>query len=173
MMKSSPLEFSSHWECGQCKRRVETDIIDAEVDKLEQRMNEVDASDPEKLEELLFCLYDHSLLHPHHYIILELSHSLIFAYNGKTRLTRPEMDRKIQLCHLVLDTLGRVDPGFTEWRGKLLNELSNTLLLISRSDYAKKLIKLPTYKRRIFLCMKNVALAKKCLNLGFSEAVTK
>lgn len=80
------------------------------------------------------------------------------------------MDRKIQLCHAILSVLGKVDPGFTEWRGKLLNELSNTLLLISKADYTNKIITLPVYKRRIFTCMKNVALAKKCLNLGFSES---
>ena len=64
--------------------------------------------------------------------------------------------------------LGKVDPGFTAWQGKILNELSNTLLLISRSDYNKKIINMVAYKKRIYKCMKNVALAKKCINLGFS-----
>ena len=40
-MKSSPLEYAADWECIDCHNRVNTDIIDAEVDKLEQRMNEV------------------------------------------------------------------------------------------------------------------------------------
>ena len=131
---------------------------------------QVDKGDPAALEELLFHLSTHSILPPSHYIIIELSHSLVFAYNGKQTLSRPEMDRKIQLCNTILTVLGKVDPGFTEWRGKLLNELSNTLLLVSKADYNNKIISLPAYKRRIFTCMKNVALAKKCLNLGFSES---
>lgn len=68
-----------------------------------------------------------------------------------------------------MQVLGQVDPGFTAWRGKILNELSNTLLLVSRADHAAKIITMAQYKRRIFTCMKNVALAKKCLNLGFTE----
>ena len=75
-------------------------------------------------------------------------------------MSRPLMDRKIQLCYLVLDVsgkyflfclltlslmnfqvLGKVDPGLTAWQGKILNELSNTLLLVSKSDYNKKIIR--------------------------------
>ena len=65
--------------------------------------------------------------------------------------------------------LSTVDNGFTAWRGKILNELSNTLLLVSRADYANKIINLVTYKKRIFESMKNVSLAKKCINMGFTE----
>ena len=34
--------------------------------------------------------------------------------------SRPEHERKIQLCQHVLDVLTRVDPGFTKWRGTVL-----------------------------------------------------
>ena len=104
-------------------------------------------------------------------------------------MSRPQMDRKIQLCYLVLkvgnvimfmdvqkmfdffsQVLGKVDPGLTAWQGKILNELSNTLLLVSKADYGKKIIGLVTYKKRIYRCMKNVAMAKKCINMGFDES---
>ena len=62
-----------------------------------------------------------------------------------------------------------MDNGFTAWRGKILNELSNTLLLVSRADYSNKIINLVTYKKRIFESMKNVSLAKKCISMGFTE----
>jgi hypothetical protein len=32
----------------------------------------------------------------------------------------------------VLETLGKVDPGFTKWRGTLLQELIHPLMLISK-----------------------------------------
>ena len=35
----------------------------------------------------------------------------VHVYAGKTVLTRPEKERKIQLCVAVLETLGKVDPG--------------------------------------------------------------
>jgi len=171
LVKTVPLNYDSDWKCNNCDERLETGIVDSELDKLEEKANKVDMNDPGLLEELLFNLLDKTILHSHHYIILELSHSLIFAYNarGRSNMSRPLMDRKIQLCYLVLDVLGKVDPGLTAWQGKILNELSNTLLLVSKSDYNKKIISLQTYKRRIYQCMKNVALAKKCINMGFNE----
>ena len=41
-------------------------------------------------------------------------------YNLKEVLCRPEHDRKVQLCRHVLDVLTAVDPGFTKWRGTVL-----------------------------------------------------
>ena len=104
LVKTLPLDYQSDWRCNNCDNVVTTEVVDAEVDRLEQMMNDVDMSDPDKLEELLWRLSDNTILHPRHYIILELSHSLIFAYKSSdaVSLTRPQMDRKIQLCHLVL-----------------------------------------------------------------------
>ena len=56
----------------------------------------------------------------------------VHVYAGKPVLTRPEKERKIQLCISVLETLGKVDPGYTKWRGTLLQELIHPLMLISK-----------------------------------------
>ena len=85
-----------------CEIEVDTDTVDTEVDKLEAISQGVDIGDVDKLEELLYRLGDGTILHPRHYIILEISHSLVFAYSSHKDLTRPQMDRKIQLCRLVL-----------------------------------------------------------------------
>lgn len=60
------------------------------------------------------------LLHPNHYILVDIMHNLVHMYASKEVLTRPEKERKIQLCQSVIETLGRVDPGFTKWRGTIL-----------------------------------------------------
>ena len=167
LSKSQPLVPSSPWTCPTCSTLVETQVVEDQLDALENMMNQVDMTDIDSMEEMLYHLLNQTILHPQHYIVIELSHSLIFAYS-KPDLTRPQMDRKIQLCQQVLAVLGVVDPGFTSWRGKLLNELSNTVLLISRSDYSAGAISLQTFKRRIYNSMKHMATAKKCINAGFS-----
>ena len=58
--------------------------------------------------------------------------SQVHVYAGKTVLSRPEKERKIQLCIAVLEALGKVDPGYTKWRGTLLQELIHPLMLISK-----------------------------------------
>ena len=106
-------------------------------------------------------------------------HSLAITYSAMDRLTRPQQERKVQLCHQVLKVvavyhhhylttsfclkvLGIVDPGFTTWRGKLLHEMASTLLLISRADHGKGRIGEIMFKKRLFFCMRTLATAKKC-----------
>ena len=63
------------------------------------------------------------LLHPNHFILVDLMHNLVHLYAARKILTRPEKERKIQLCTMVLETLVKIDPGFTKWRGTLLQVL--------------------------------------------------
>ena len=167
LVKTDPLSSSSPWRCQSCTSLVQTSLVEDQVDALEDQVNQLDMTDIDSMEKMIYHLLEETLLHPQHYIVIELSHSLIFAYNKKS-LSRPEMDRKVQLCQQVLAVLGTVDPGFTSWRGKLLNELSNTVLVISRTDYSAGTINLQTFKRRIYNSMKYMATAKKCINAGFS-----
>ena len=52
--------------------------------------------------ELIAGYCSHSLLHPQHYLVIELMHSLAIAYSSRDRLTRPQQERKVQLCSQVL-----------------------------------------------------------------------
>ena len=47
-------------------------------------------------------------------------HNLVHLYAAKASLSRPEKERKIQLCNKVLDVLTKVDSGYTIWRGTLI-----------------------------------------------------
>ena len=82
-------------------------------------MNKDDTNESiEEMEEMLF--HYQKLLHPNHYILVDIMHNLVHMYASKDELTRPEKERKIQLCQSVIETLGRVDPGYTKWRGTIL-----------------------------------------------------
>ena len=52
--------------------------------------------------ELIAGYCSHSLLHPQHYLVIELMHSLAIAYSSRHSLTRPQQERKVQLCSQVL-----------------------------------------------------------------------
>jgi len=161
-VKREALEWESDWVCEKCERVVpEADIL-KEVDRIEEELAEVDANDTEKLEELIAMYSSHTLLHPQHYLVIELMHSLAITYSAKERLTRPEQERKVQLCHQVLQVLGTVDPGFTTWRGKLLHEMATTLLIISRADHTTGFVGETLFKRRLYFCMRSLATAKRC-----------
>jgi len=161
-VKRDPLDCQSDWVCQVCGNTELGDTIVQKVDKIEEEIFEVNKDDTEKLEELIAKYSNHDLLHPQHYLVIELMHSLAITYSSMARLTRPQQERKVQLCHQVLKVLGVVDPGFTTWRGKLLHEMASTLLLISRADYGEGRIREILFKKRLFFCMRTLATAKKC-----------
>ena len=51
---------------------------------------------------------------------IDIMHNLVHLYAAKASLSRPEKERKIQLCNKVLDVLTKVDSGYTIWRGTLI-----------------------------------------------------
>ena len=55
-------------------------------------------------------------------------HNLVHLYAAKASLSRPEKERKIQLCNKVLDVLTKVDSGYTIWRGTLLQVRSSEFI---------------------------------------------
>merc|ERR1712080_125774 len=97
-------------------------------------------------------------------------HSLLFSYSSnRPHLTRPQHERIIQLSSHILKVLGRVDPGFTQWKGSILSELVSSLVTISKEDVKAGFITADMFKRRLFNAMVNLRTAKKCLHQGFSR----
>lgn len=97
-------------------------------------------------------------------------HNLVHLYAAKKVLTRPEKERKIQLCVIVLETLVKIDPGYTKWRGTLLQEMIHSVMLVSKEDYAKKRITIKEFHKRLGMCAKKLEEAKKCLMDGFTSS---
>ena len=97
-----------------------------------------DSGDINQLEEMLF--HFQRLLHPNHFILVDLMHSLVHLYAAQKNLSRPEKERKIQLCTMVLETLVKIDPGFTKWRGTLLQGLYHFTMHFWTNPYKIKCV---------------------------------
>ncbi len=133
------------------------------------QVGDADGSNIDELEEMLF--HFEKIFHPNHYILVDIKHNLVHLYASKpSPLTRPEKERKIQLCLSVLDVLGRVDPGYTKWRGTLLQELIHPLMMISKEDHAAGRISRAEFRRRLSFCGQKLTEAKLCLYGGFTGA---
>ena len=121
-----------------------------------------------------------------------ITHPLLLL---RPNLSRPEQERVVQICSHILSVsanklfhvfngnmqvLGKVDAGFTQWRGTMLSvslaigfvilliltffnqELVSSLLAISKADVKSGSLPQGIYKRRLYQCMLNLATAKKC-----------
>ncbi|XP_059082418.1 SET domain-containing protein SmydA-8-like isoform X1 [Tigriopus californicus] len=166
LLQSEINDLASDWACNRCSSRVPHKNVNEVLTTIEKQ---TDLDAPlciETMEEMLF--HYQKLLHPNNYIIIDIMHNLIHLYAGKESLTRPEKERKIQLCHIVLDILGRVDPGFTTWRGTLLQEMIHTLMVISKEDHNAARISEKEFHRRLNYCSRKLREAKLCLNGGFT-----
>lgn len=140
------------------------------MDKVEDDLEGlVTTRDPVLLEEMIHRYWEHPVLHPNHYLVVELCHSLVFAYAAlRPNLSRPQQERVIQICSHILSVLGKVDSGFTQWRGTMLSELVSSLLAISKADVKSGALSQGIYKRRLYQCMLNLSTAKKCHYQGFT-----
>jgi len=145
-------------------------MIEALMDKVEDDLEGlVTTRDPVLLEEMIHRYWEHPVLHPNHYLVVELCHSLVFAYAAlRPNLSRPQQERVVQICSHILSVLGKVDSGFTQWRGTMLSELVSSLLAISKADVKSGTLSQGIYKRRLYQCMLNLSTAKKCHYQGFT-----
>ena len=96
-------------------------------------------------------------------------HNLVHLYAAKKALSRPEKERKIQLCVTVIESLVKIDPGYTKWRGTLLQEMIHTVMMVSKEDHASQRITTREFRKRVSMCARKLEEAKKCLFEGFTS----
>lgn len=167
LLPISALEYKSDWQCDHCQNVVPYDLVNEVISTIESQVGVIETGDIDHLEEMLY--HFSSLLHPNHYIIIDIMHNLVHLYAAKPNLSRPEKERKIQLCVTVLETLVKIDPGFTKWRGTLLQEMIHTVMMVSKEDYASKRITTREFHKRLSMCARKLEEAKKCLLEGFTS----
>lgn len=166
LLQSEINDLASDWLCNRCGSRLPHKNVNEVLTTIEKQTESDTPLSIETMEEMLF--HYQKLLHPNNYLIMDIMHNLVHIYAGKETLTRPEKERKIQLCHIVLDVLGRVDPGFTTWRGTLIQEMIHTLMMISKEDHTAARITEKEFHRRLNFCSRKLREAKLCLNGGFT-----
>lgn len=135
-----PLETSSDWQCGSCSAIWPVDRVVKVFENAETMIKSPRPEDDvvEHFERVLHVLGRQ--LHPNNYLLLDVKQKLGSVYgNVKPYLLelmpRPLKERKIQVCQDVLDTLSKVDRGYTVWRGKMMSEVTRTRLDLAKEDY--------------------------------------
>ncbi|XP_032672669.1 uncharacterized protein LOC116844767 [Odontomachus brunneus] len=139
------LDPASSWKCtncefstnGQAVRKV-LRIIQAEVDNAEA-ISGADGADAIYVRETVMKKYQ-SVLHPRHAFLTMLRHSLSQMYGRVDEYLLDDLpdvvlEHKIDICHLLLQVLDVVEPGYTRVRGMTLYELHAPLLFLAKSHW--------------------------------------
>ena len=113
-------EFSFYkipWSCTSCHLNIKGEQVSELLSKTKAGMFSVDndtVSDHEK-----FLSASQAMLHPCNYqvIITKRILSQLYGRGDVSSLSTPQLERKLSLCRELLDYVGKVDGGFSQFRG--------------------------------------------------------
>lgn len=119
-------ELDSDFDCLSCKAEYSASEIKTMKQSLQEMLARASKNCPTDLEELLkeFKNLAHSTSSP----VLEVKYALIQLYNQMSRLNKPQLARKTDLCMQLLEVAETLDPEFGVLRTTMLKELAECLL---------------------------------------------
>ncbi|XP_053670251.1 SET domain-containing protein SmydA-8-like [Anopheles nili] len=135
-----PLSNDSDWKCNRCPVQITQDQVSFLMSKIGEQVDEVmqSKSSVRKFEELIHKLQN--FLHPNHFHLLTLTHSLIQMYGHFpgfrwNELSNNLLDEKLEMCRRMLSIIEILDPDsfrLTLYTGVILLEQQATLIEFNR-----------------------------------------
>ncbi|KAL0107048.1 hypothetical protein PUN28_015540 [Cardiocondyla obscurior] len=150
VMPLDSLDSESTWKCTHCEFSTNGhavkkvfQIIQAEVDAAEA-ISGVDGADAIHERETIMKKYQ-SVLHPRHAFLSMLRHSLTQMYGRVDEYLLDDLpdvvlEHKVDMCHLLLQVLNVVEPGYSRVRGMTLYELHAPLLFLAKGQWNANVI---------------------------------
>lgn len=175
-LPKDPLDLDSDWVCNLCN----TPISGENVDFLEAKMSvEVEKAitmppNIEKAEDTLNKLSN--FLHPNHYLLYQLKHSLIQMYGMQDgyktdQLTESQLQNKVKICRELLDVHSIIDPYNVRVQLYIIvvmYELHTALLELAKRDFKLDM------KAKAISGLKEVKdVLKRCFDIVKNELQTR
>lgn len=145
IVSSNPIDEEAEWHCTHCEYKLKGATMVKAIQVMQAEIDELAYMEygPERLEkfEQVFKKY-RSVLHPLHFIMTSIRHSLIELYGripGYMMQELPDilLERKIELCKDILRVLDVFEPGKSRSRAMLLYELHAPIVVMAQSEYAQ------------------------------------
>ncbi|CAH2093115.1 unnamed protein product [Euphydryas editha] len=159
ILSTNPLDNEAEWKCTEknCEFKTSGAAMRKMLGVVLAELEQLDALDPGpsalELREATLKKYK-SVFHPCHAILISLKHALAQLYGRVENYSLDDLpdlllERKAELCRLVLKILDVVSPGDTRMRGMMLYELHAPLMYLARSEFRAGLIKQDKLKERL------------------------
>ena len=139
-----PRAEESHYECLQCGQTLSPETVAATYSRAEAALRSQDSRHDlvEHLENFL-ATFSH-LLHPTNHLCISVKQKLGGLYGNCPPyslevLSRPQLERKLQVCLDVLQTWDKVDPGINKWRQSVLTEINKARIALKLKRQIKSL----------------------------------
>lgn len=162
-LPEDPLDEETDWACNKCPAKVNSNEINMVVFQmgLEVETVQMMGGSVEMLENLLRKLS--TFLHPNHYHLFAIKHSLVQLYGRQPGYTSEEiLNNKIQMCKDLLGITNMLDPGnarLSLYSSVLQHELHSALVMkaISKKDDG---VSKPIEKMKLLLLEAKTAIEK-------------
>ncbi|XP_018330247.1 SET domain-containing protein SmydA-8-like [Agrilus planipennis] len=139
----NPLDDSAIWKCSHCTFTTPSEAVRKVFAKIQSEIDEVEYLEGgqaiEHREQL--CRKYKSVLHPRnaYNVILRVALSQLYGkIDGYSLEDLPDLllERKMEMCKLVLQVADVIEPGCSRLRGLTLYELHVPLILLAKNQYA-------------------------------------
>eukprot|EP00092_Neocalanus_flemingeri_P018319 GFUD01019828.1.p1 GENE.GFUD01019828.1~~GFUD01019828.1.p1 ORF type:complete len:515 (+),score=161.30 GFUD01019828.1:38-1582(+) len=156
----------SDWVCGGCGKEEPARGMVLRVRRMQQQLDLFSpAESPEAWEALLSQFQTE--LHEDHFLCMNIKRVLLTMYGAREgyrmeQLPRLLIDRKIELCRNYVAIFSRLEPGFRQWRGEVLEEMVGPLTVCINQDMENNNLSQIQYIKKIKEVIGLVKEAAKC-----------
>lgn len=141
ILPTDPHDAATDWTCSACPVRLENEKVSFMLTNMEEEVDglllskDTTVAEVETLMKKL-CQF----LHPNHYHLFALKHSLIQLYGSSAgfetvKLDESQLQRKLDMCQELLDVMGLIDPHairLSLYNGIVLHEMHLTVVELER-----------------------------------------
>ncbi|XP_063386603.1 SET domain-containing protein SmydA-8 isoform X1 [Cydia fagiglandana] len=133
-LPEDPLDDETDWACNKCSVKVNGSQVLMLISQMAEEIEAVEmmGGTIQMLEDLLCRLS--MFLHPNHYHLYSIKHSLLQLYGRQEGYTSDEiLNRKIKMCKDLIDITIKLDPGnarLSLYMAVLQHELHSALVMI-------------------------------------------
>ncbi|KAF2350507.1 SET domain [Trinorchestia longiramus] len=140
------------YQCTKCGNEVPVGAVSRLTNSIYREVQEAGPGDLQALE-TIFSKYE-KLLHPNHFHLIGLKHSLSQMYGRSSgyligELTEQQLERKIDCCTHLLNIIDVIDPGISRLRGLTKYELHAPLLMKANKEFQLKLLTRKQFLQRL------------------------
>ncbi|CAF4829512.1 unnamed protein product [Pieris macdunnoughi] len=150
ILSSNPLDSEAQWNCTDknCGFKTSAAAMRKMLTVIQTEVDQLDSLEPGPLaieQREAFINKYKSVFHPRHSVLLSVKYTLAELYGRVEGYTIDELpdlmlERKVEMCRLVLNTLDVILPGDTRMRGIMLYELHAPLMYLARSEFGSGLL---------------------------------
>ncbi|KAL0821965.1 hypothetical protein ABMA28_005353 [Loxostege sticticalis] len=145
LVSSNPLDEAAPWKCEKCDHFILSRQMFWGNNALSEELKKFKKDGPNGFED--FILKYSQTLHPNNHLVVQAKLALIKIYGNYkgymlSELSDHLLQRKIDLCHDLLELADKLEPGWTRFRGTLLLDLQAALTVQTKREFeAEKLTK--------------------------------